>query len=218
MKLRGWDTLGLSAIVVAAGMSLMSFDRLPARVATHFNHHGQPNGWMSRELVAFGMPAFIAAIWTWLRFSRLWLPRLNEGRISIGHVAMLSSLTATFVMIVHGFILYSALEPGTNLLRASYALVGVLWIILGLVMPRVRRNPAVAIKTVWSFVSDEHWARTYRMGGYSMVLGGLASLLVVALFPGSRVGGLVFAILITSAFAPVVYAMLLARYSEGRRR
>ena len=43
------------------------WDELPARMATHFDANGQPNGWMSREAAlyfALGLTAFMLVIFT----------------------------------------------------------------------------------------------------------------------------------------------------------
>src|SRR6266540_6347138 len=43
------------------------WDQLPARMATHFNAAGQPNGWMSREVAVefgVGIMAFLLLIFT----------------------------------------------------------------------------------------------------------------------------------------------------------
>src|SRR5258706_12164696 len=43
------------------------WDQLPARMATHFNAAGQPNGWMSREVALefdVGMVAFLMLVFT----------------------------------------------------------------------------------------------------------------------------------------------------------
>jgi len=52
-----WLTLPLVAI-----QYWCVWDQLPARMATHFNAAGQPNGWMSREVALefdVGMVAFL---------------------------------------------------------------------------------------------------------------------------------------------------------------
>ena len=66
--------------------------------------------------------------------------------------------------------------------------------------------------------SDENWARTHRVGGYTMTLGGVAGLLVVALFPGARAVGFALTLFITSALVPVVYSLFLARRLESESR
>lgn len=118
---------------------------------------------------------------------------------------------------VHGLVLYVALVPGTNLTRPTCALLGLLWLGLGLILPRVRRNAFLGVRTAWTLTSDENWARPHRVGGYAMSLGGLAGLLAVALVPGARGATLALATFVGSVLVPVVLPRS-ARASTGSFR
>jgi len=55
------------ALILTAMRYAQVWDRLPARMATHFNASGQPNGWMSRGTslyFALGLTAFVLIIFT----------------------------------------------------------------------------------------------------------------------------------------------------------
>jgi hypothetical protein len=57
-----WIALPITALLYA-----QVWDRLPVRMATHFNAAGQPNGWMSRETSLYfglGLTAFVLIIFT----------------------------------------------------------------------------------------------------------------------------------------------------------
>ena len=57
-----WLALPLTALRFG-----LVWDRLPLRMATHFNANGQPNGWMPREsalYVALGVTAVMVAVFT----------------------------------------------------------------------------------------------------------------------------------------------------------
>ena len=57
-----WIALPLTALLYA-----QVWDRLPVRMATHFNAAGQPNGWMSRETSLYfglGLVTFVLIIFT----------------------------------------------------------------------------------------------------------------------------------------------------------
>jgi uncharacterized membrane protein len=95
-------------------------------------------------------------------------------------------------------------------MRPIWAIAGVLYMALGLVIPRVKRNALVGIRTPWSLASDENWARTQRVGGYAMVIGGV--LAALAGMSGGVVGTVVALVfLLGSAVVPFVYSLVLAR-------
>jgi uncharacterized membrane protein len=86
-------------------------------------------------------------------------------------------------------------------------IVGAFFVTLGLVTPKIRRNPWVGVRTPWTLSSDENWARTHRLAGYVLVTAG--ALMVVAVVAGyaSAVPGLIAA----SVVVPIVYSFVLAR-------
>jgi uncharacterized membrane protein len=52
--------------------------------------------------------------------------------------------------------------------------LGILFIALGNVLPRVEPNWFVGIRTPWTLSSDTVWRRTHRTGGWTFLLGGCA--------------------------------------------
>ena len=41
-------------------IGLLLWNRLPDRIATHFDMQNNPNGWSSKEMAVFGIPSFLA--------------------------------------------------------------------------------------------------------------------------------------------------------------
>jgi uncharacterized membrane protein len=87
------------------------------------------------------------------------------------------------------------------------AVLACTWLALGLVLPRVRRNPFVGVRTPWSLASDENWAKTHWIAGHAFVLGAIVALAAVAL--GSPAVGVVC--LVAPAVVPVIYSWRAAR-------
>jgi len=68
---RTWFLISTSLLWLALPLTALRYwmvwDQLPARMATHFDASGHPNGWMSRETslwFALGLTAFMLAIFT----------------------------------------------------------------------------------------------------------------------------------------------------------
>jgi uncharacterized membrane protein len=128
-------------------------------------------------------------------------------------IAFVAALVAAFMSIVHGIILYVALVPGVPVTKIVLVLTALLFVALGLVMPRVKRNPILGVRTAWTLTSDENWARTHRVAGYAMVMGGVAAALAT-LAGGTSGAVLAVMCVIASGLVPVVYSLLLARRSS----
>jgi uncharacterized membrane protein len=210
MSFRKTDGLALGALALAALATVAVYDKLPDPMATHFDLAGKPNGWMSRPVGAWFGPVFGLAIWGFVRWLPRILPAKEKARLGEPIVALTASLTAVFMLGIHVLLLRYALDPGASMMQALWVMTGALYVGLGLVIPRVKRNALVGIRTPWTFASDENWARTQRVGGYSMVLGGVLVALI-GLVGGVAANGAALAVLIASAIVPVVYSLLLAR-------
>jgi uncharacterized membrane protein len=55
--------------------------------------------------------------------------------------------------------------------------IGVLFIVIGNLLPRARPNWFVGIRTPWTLSSDRVWEKTHRFGGQVFVGGGILMLL-----------------------------------------
>lgn len=105
---------------------------LPVRVATHFDIHGHPDGWMSRDghvrfMLSFGwlFPLLILGIFFVLRFlppglvnmpnRDYWLSPDHRGATSdwlFGHGVWLSILGVGFCAGMHALVLQASRSPG----------------------------------------------------------------------------------------------------------
>lgn len=210
MNLRFLDRIAIASATFALAATALVYGRLPDPVPTHFDLAGQPNGWMPRPLAAWGPPLLAFVLWAIIRFAPRVLPRRDRERMSPPLVALVATMTSVFVAAVHLLVLYVALVPGVVVTRPVFLLVAILFVGLGLIMPRTRRNPIIGIRTYWTMTNDENWARTHRVAGYAMVAGGLLG--GVAGACGGEIGAAIAtACFLVSAFVPAVYSFVLAR-------
>lgn len=211
-----WDVLAVGALGGALLATGLVYDRLPDPMATHFDLHGNPNGWMSRPWGAWFVPALALGLWALVRLLPAVLPRTEKKRLaSSAAVPLVAALVAVFMAMVHLVILRVALVPGASVNRPVFLAIGALYVGLGLVMPRVKRNGLVGVRTPWTLGSDENWARTHRVAGYTMVVTGFLAGAAGAF--GSATGaGLAIAFLLVGGLVPAVYSLVLARRLDSR--
>ncbi len=61
---------------------------------------------------------------------------------------------------------------------------GMLFVALGNLMPKIRRNSFFGLRTKWSMASDSAWQKSQRFGGISGVACGLAIIVAATFVPG----------------------------------
>ena len=87
--------------------------------------------------------------------------------------------------------------------------VGLLFLILGNYLPKIRQNRTVGIKLPWTLQSEENWNRTHRLSGFLWVLCGLVMIPLSLLRLWS--GWLFGALLAVMVLIPTVYSYALHR-------
>jgi len=196
---------GFAAILIAWAFSLWAYPHLPARVATHWGVGGAPDGWSSREFLVFVVPGIGVLLGLLLAFLPLIDPRRKEATRNAPTYGTLVSAALLLLAAIQGIMVAYNLGWPIRIPTLVPVGVGILFAVIGNLMPRMQPNWFMGIRTPWTLSSDRVWRQTHRLGGYCfMILG--AVLVVVGVFapPASTlwvVGGIVAAALI-----PVVYS------------
>ena len=129
------------------------------------------------------------------------------GIISLAILAML------FVIMVIVFL--AAKGNHIPVQRVAPIVVGLLLLVLGNYMGKVRKNFFVGIRTPWTLASDEVWMRTHHLGGWLFVVGGLIIAVAGLLAPAHLVPGILIAVVITVSLVTVGGSYVIYRRVEG---
>lgn len=215
MKFSRSAAISAILIVIAVAVGVWLYPQLPPRVPVHWDLHGDVDRWMPPFWAAAWLPLTVLglAVMTWVLL--VISPRKFEIR-------PFAKIYGGLMLVIQG----TALVVGVCALLAGagYALplqtitmlaVGVLLMVLGNYMGKLRKNFFIGIRTPWTLASDAVWERTHRMGGWTFMLGGLV------LIVGSLAGGSqwpMIAALVIAAGIPVVYSFIIyLRLERGRK-
>jgi uncharacterized membrane protein len=169
--MRKWIPYIIVAIAVAA--SLFQFSQLPERMPTHWGMNGEINGWSSRLWGASVIPLILLLLALMMR----WLPTIDPRRANYPKFA--GTFEAIFISIMllllftHFAMLAAAAGYPIRMERWVPVGVGLLFIVLGNLLPRARPNWFVGIRTPWTLSSDRVWEKTHRLAGYVLVIAGI---------------------------------------------
>lgn len=209
---RRW--LGLMFAVAALVFSLAVYSKLPDRVPTHFDLHGEADGWSNRTLAAFGMPVFAAVMV--LLFSIF--PKISPRRTNLDRFEdtywIIANVVIGFMGALHVLILGRALGWPVDITSATLLGVGLLFMIIGNVLPRTRSNWWMGIRTPWTMENENVWRATHRLAGKTFMLGGIITV-VAALLPPSVRPWIAIGALAIAGFIPVIYSYLIWRREKA---
>lgn len=204
---------GLLALLAAALVSWLVFDKLPERVATHWGLDGQPDGSSSRATAAFLLPGFGVLLAVLLRFLPTFDPLQRAYTESRSPYWIIANATLIFMAALHLAILGFALGWPIPIGTVVPIGVGALFIVIGALMERMPPSWFMGIRTPWTLSDEEVWVKTHRLGGVCFILAG--ALLIVAGFV--KPDGLLISLLIlagVSAAIPVAYSWVAWRAAQ----
>jgi uncharacterized membrane protein len=214
-----WGYLSLALVLAAfagAAYAHANADRIPGdRIPIHWNIHGQPDGWTSKDqpfLAFYLLPTVIGGVVLLGLFALPWLSPRNfavEGfRVTYDYVFF---LVAALFLYLEWVFLWSAFRGGALHDRWLIAGLFLFFALIGNVLGKVRRNFWMGIRTPWTLASPRVWDRTHRVAAWLYVAVGLVGF-VAALLGSPPVACFVF--LIAGALAPVVYSLVLYKRLE----
>ena len=117
----------------------------------------------------------------------------------------------TFMLYVHILTLIWSL--GYNNFKMSTALlpiIGLMFIFIGYMLRKARRNFFIGIRTPWTLSSDTVWSKTHQLGSILFMLSGVFAM-IGGFFGGMLAFWLMFVPLIGSTLFLVVYSYVLYR-------
>ena len=197
-------TLIITSIVTILPMliGILCWNRLPDVMATHFGINNEANGFSSKAIAVFGIPAFLLAV-LWLgAFVTSHDPKrqnISQKMFSLVlWIAPVISLAAAATMypINLGYEL--------DITFFSGLLLGLMFIIIGNYLPKARQNYTIGIKIPWTLANEENWNRTHRLAGYLWMVCGILMVLISVMRLGQAQW--LVGIILIMALVPCIYS------------
>ena len=201
----------LVLIVLAALAGAVLWDRLPEQMASHWDANDQVNGYISKFWGVFLMPLITLGMLVLF----LVLPNIDPLKANIAQFResfnLFIVLIVAFMLYIHGLTL--AWSLGYQNFRMSTAMLpflGVLFIAVGWMLRKAKRNFFIGIRTPWTLSRDSVWEKTHQLGSVLLMASG-ALAIVGGFFGGMTAFWLMFVPLIGSSLFLVVYSYVLYR-------
>lgn len=103
-------------------------------------------------------------------------------------------------------LLRSGFDAYALIVTILYLSFGLMFLVLGNILPKVRQNNTIGIKIKWTLENEQNWNATHRFSGRLWVVGGILSM-ACALYPESDVALGIFTVdVLVLAFLPMIYS------------
>ncbi len=179
-----------TAIVLMWVVSLLPFvlvalawPYLPEQVPTHWGFNGQVDGWSSPASLWL-----LCAISPILSLGLQFLPRLDPKRENYekfqSRYDFFGPLVPVLLLLCVAVTLSESLWPGRiNVSRTIGMMIGVLFLIIGNLMGKIKTNWFMGVRTPWALSDPDVWNKTQRLGGWVFFLSGLSAVILSLLAP-----------------------------------
>ncbi len=175
--------LYFTLMYLPVGINLIALFFLPAQIPTHYGYHNQADRWGSKYEILL-----IALITVFLGYFTLAMAKSARKREKYGkNNENITLLAGLFVLIlfnaINVFMLYAAWNKTEDLSslpldlnKIIFGILGVFMVVFGNIMPKLRKNSLIGLRTPWSMKSDAAWKKCQRVGGISLIAGGIVTI------------------------------------------
>ena len=200
-------TLILTSLVllIPVIVGLLLWNQLPDPMPSHWNIHGEVDGYCSKAFAVFGLPALMIVLqWVCVLASMA-----DPKQKNYNHKMMKLALwICPAIGLLLSFMVYPAAMGYSVPVEVIMPIImGVLFIVTGNWLPKCQQTYTMGIKLPWTLASEANWNATHRFGGKVWVIGGIVTLLTA--FLGSF--WLLLVILAVMVILPTVYSYLYYR-------
>lgn len=212
LKQNRWKILITSVVTIIPMMvGCILWPQLPDTIATHFGVDNTANGWSSKAVAVFGIPAFLVLLHLFCLIVTSVDPKMkNIGRKPLGLIFWI----CPSISLITGAVIYArALNVEVDVGLICQLFLGVLFIAIGNYLPKCRQNYSFGIKVPWTLDDPENWSRTHRLAGWCFIVTGVLTMAISFL----RLPWLFFSLVIASVLMPFFYSYLYYRKKKSGR-
>ncbi|MGV8141788.1 MAG: SdpI family protein [Candidatus Woesearchaeota archaeon] len=170
------ELVPLTFIVIMFGVALYVHPMLPDKIPTHWNAAGQVDNYSGKDGVFF-IPVVFLVIST-LLFVLPLMEVFRDNMLKIyDYYYMFKIIFGVFFLVLFAATLAPNFGYDINVAYIVLSMISIMFIGLGLILPKLKRNFMFGIRTGWTLSSDRVWEKTHKIGGILFISVGILTLI-----------------------------------------
>lgn len=178
--MRGKKVIYYICMFLPLVITLAALRYLPDQIPAHYGINNEVTRWGSKyetlflSLTCIGMGIFL------LLMARVAGRQEKHGKNNENICILTGIVTLVLFSCMNIYFLYATFSQTENLLelpmdigQISCCILGIIMVIIGNVMPKVKMNSIVGLRTTWSMKNDVTWKKSQRFGGISFMIAGI---------------------------------------------
>jgi len=218
MKKFKWSILVIIVQILLSLFLGLQFQN-DAKIPSHWNIKGEIDGYVGKWTGIFLFPGINLAVLLLLialPYISVRYEKADERFDKI--IPALALIIVFFFACIHIYSLLLARGIVSEVNRPLYLLIGLMFVLLGNILPKIPSNFFAGIRTPWTLSSEIVWRKTHRIGGFCFVLAGFL-MIILPLFwkNSSNLSSLMFVLVILIVLYPALYSFLLFK-KQGNKK
>lgn len=213
MKQKSVITILLLSILFA----MCAYPFLPQRIPIHWNVQGFIDG-RAPKIAVFTLPILMLLLIWLFDFTQFIDPKKENYKKFSQAIHIMKLAVCLFLLCLQIVTIGSSIhEHLINVPLLLHMGFGILFVVLGNLMPKIRPNYFIGIKTPWALANEDNWRITHRFAGRIWFACGLL-IIPCALLPTTIAGNLIIIIVIGICIIPCAYSYVIFRKKEKEEK
>jgi uncharacterized membrane protein len=197
--------LGITLLTLVAW--LIALPHLPATMPIHWGANGEADGFATK----INAMILTVGIMVLIYFIIAFVPRIDPRKENYKYFSKTYNIVLNAVLLLFFFVNMSTILQGLGYnVPMSYIapiMAGIIFIIIGNYLQRVRSNYFMGIRTPWTLSNETVWKKTHRLSGKLFFIGGLL-ILISAFLPDGYKSVIMWGSIVLCVAIPYLYSYL----------
>ncbi|MGG0479368.1 SdpI family protein [Priestia megaterium] len=186
---------------------LIALPHLPATMPIHWGANGEADGFATK----INAMILTVGIMVLIYFIIAFVPRIDPRKENYKYFSKTYNIVLNAVLLLFFFVNMSTILQGLGYnVPMSYIapiMAGLVFIIIGNYLQRVRSNYFMGIRTPWTLSNETVWKKTHRLSGKLFFIGGLL-ILISAFLPDGYKSVIMWGSIVLCVAVPYLYSYL----------
>ncbi|MEN3780796.1 MULTISPECIES: SdpI family protein [Priestia] len=195
--------LGITLLTLVAW--LIALPHLPATMPIHWGANGEADGFATK----INAMILTVGIMVLIYFIIAFVPRIDPRKENYKYFSKTYNILLNAVLLLFFFVNMSTILQGLGYnVPMSYIapiMAGLVFIIIGNYLQRVRSNYFMGIRTPWTLSNENVWKKTHRLSGKIFFIGGLL-ILISAFLPDGYKSVIMWGSIVLCVAIPYLYS------------
>lgn len=193
--------------------SIVALLFLPDLIPAHYNIENKVDRWGSKyEILIFPIVTILFGQFL-LIMGRIAKKQEVQGNNNEKNSLIIGICSLLIFNIISGVMIYSSLSKADKLTFATFEFeqilfffVGIIFIVIGNVMPKLKKNSVLGFRTKYSMKNDEIWKKCQRISGITTMITGVVILIFSLIFHHLTLYILTISTMVFSLITDLIYS------------